>query len=254
MAHRTHLALAAALGAGMIATGAALPARTSPRSSTAPDPTGGTGEATPGPAGTPTGAPEPTGTPTPAATPTRTLPVGDRPLHADIKDVDGRTVGSLDIKSDQDGKPSITVTVTGGLPAGFHGFHLHAKGVCDPGSTDPATGSPFFSAGGHVDFGAKSHPDHAGDLPDLLIGANGTGSASSVTDRLTTGQLTDADGSAVVIHAMPDNRANIPDRYGHAADTSDPEAETTMTVGPDAETLKSGDSGGRIACGVITVR
>ncbi|HEV7931424.1 MAG TPA: superoxide dismutase family protein [Actinomadura sp.] len=165
------------------------------------------------------------------------------PADAAIKDTNGKTVGSLRVEDVPSGKSKITVAVTG-LPAGYHGFHVHAKGLCDPKSTDPATGSPFFSAGGHFNLGSGSHPDHSGDLPPLLVAADGSGSASSVTDRFRIEQLLDHDGSAIVIHARPDNQANIPDRYRQAGGKT----------GPDAETLKTGDSGGRIACGVITKR
>jgi Cu-Zn family superoxide dismutase len=165
------------------------------------------------------------------------------PADAAIKDVHGKTVGSLHVEDLPSGKSKITVAVTG-LPAGYHGFHVHTKGVCDPTSTDPATGSPFFSAGGHFNLGSGSHPDHSGDLPALLVAADGTGNATSVTDRFRIRQLLDHDGSAIIIHARPDNQANIPDRY----------RQPGGTTGPDAESLKTGDSGGRIACGVITRR
>jgi Cu-Zn family superoxide dismutase len=159
-----------------------------------------------------------------------------------IKDTKGRTVGDLRI-DEAGGRPKVTVTATG-LAAGYHGFHVHMKGVCDPKSTDPATGSPFFSAGPHFSLRPAAHPNHAGDLPDLLIGADGKGSATFDTDRFQIKQLLDRDGSAVVIHALPDNKANIPSRFTHAGGGT----------GPDAETLKAGDSGARIACGVITRR
>lgn len=163
------------------------------------------------------------------------------PAGAEIKNPDGRTVGSLRVEDAGNGKSKITVAVKG-LPAGYHGFHVHAKGVCDPQSKDPATGSPFFSAGGHFDLGSHPHDDHTGDLPNLLVGADGTGTATVVTDRFRVAQLFDGDGSSIMIHALADNHANIPDRYRNAAGEE----------GPDAETLKAGDSGGRIACGVIT--
>ena len=49
-------------------------------------------------------------------------------------------------------------------------------------------------------------------------------------------ELFDGDGSALIVHALPDNYANIPSRYAAA---------------PDAMTLSTGDAGGRLACGVI---
>ncbi|MBG0832364.1 superoxide dismutase family protein [Planomonospora sp. ID67723] len=236
MLRRTHMALAAALGAGVIAAGAGMSA-----------------EATPEPPGMPVEETPPTARETSPAPLQEPLGPTARPAHAEIKDVNGVTVGALDLTEDQDGKSEITVTVNG-LPAGYHGFHIHNKGVCDPKSIDPGTGSPFFSAGDHLNLGPESHPGHSGDLPDLLVGANGTGKASFVTDRFRVAQLIDTDGSAIVVHAAPDNHANIPDRYSRPSDTTDPDAETTMTTGPDEQTLKTGDSGGRIACGAIGIR
>lgn len=170
------------------------------------------------------------------------LPARDgAPAGAEIKDANGQTVGSLKVEDAGNGKTRLTVGVSN-LPAGFHGLHVHTKGVCDAQSKDPATGSPFFSAGGHWDLGSHSHDDHTGDLPNLLVTADGTGAATVVTDRFTVAQLLDGDGSAIMVHSGADNHANIPDRYRTSAGTS----------GPDAETLKAGDSGGRLACGVIT--
>jgi Cu-Zn family superoxide dismutase len=53
--------------------------------------------------------------------------------------------------------------------------------------------------------------------------------------------LFDLDGSAVIVHADSDNYANIPDRY----------RSSNGQPGPDAETLEAGDSGSRVACGVV---
>ncbi|GGT11747.1 superoxide dismutase family protein [Nonomuraea spiralis] len=210
MAGKVRLTLVAVLGVGAVALGAAALGRMVP----APD-----------------------GGPADAMMPARD---GAR-AGAVIRDAAGRTVGSLQVEDAGNGRTKITVGVKD-LPAGFHGFHVHAKGVCDPRSEDPATGSPFFSAGGHYDLGSHPHDHHSGDLPGLLVGADGTGTASTVTDRFRGTQLFDDDGSAIMIHAVADNHANIPDRYRNAEGAP----------GPDAETLKAGDSGRRIACGVIT--
>jgi Cu-Zn family superoxide dismutase len=122
------------------------------------------------------------------------------------------------------------VTVAGrvkGLAPGFHGFHIHAVGKCE--------GPGFTTAGGHVKTAGQNHNAHTGDLPSLLVNADGTASAAFETDRFSIRQLRDADGSAVIVHAGPDNYANIPPRYGT----------------PDQTTLDTGDSGDRAACGVI---
>ncbi|MCD0451206.1 superoxide dismutase family protein [Actinocorallia sp. API 0066] len=165
----------------------------------------------------------------------------DPQASAVIKNAEGQHVGTLTIADADGGMAEITVKGEG-LPAGYHGLHLHEKGVCDPAATDPATGSPFASAGSHFDLNGHDHGEHSGDLPDLLVNADGTGSATAVTDRFEIGQLFDSDGTAVIIHVLADNQSNIPDRY------TDPTGEK----GPDADTLKTGDSGGRLACGVLT--
>jgi superoxide dismutase, Cu-Zn family len=133
----------------------------------------------------------------------------------------------------------VTARVTG-LPPGFHGFHVHAVGRCEPDSANPADPSmtgDFLSAGGHVGAGEADHGEHRGDLPALFVTGAGTGSLTAVTDALTVGDLTDADGSAVLVHAGRDNYANIPERYAPG--------------GPDEATRNTGDAGGRIACGVV---
>ncbi|MEU8379883.1 superoxide dismutase family protein [Streptosporangium sp. NPDC048865] len=163
--------------------------------------------------------------------------------RAVIKNAAGKNIGFLRIDQQADEKSKLMVAVIG-LRAGYHGFHVHAKGVCDPKAVDPATGSPFSSAGPHFTIPPVTHSGHSGDLPNLLVAADGTGEATVVTDRFRVGQLFDRDGSSIVIHAMPDNHSNIPERYSHQGPPSG--------VGPDAETLKAGDSGGRVACGVIT--
>lgn len=113
------------------------------------------------------------------------------------------------------------------LPPGFHGFHVHTVGLCQPPG--------FTSGGGHLNPTEAPHGEHAGDLPVLLVNEDGTGVLATVTDRFALDDLRDADGSAVIVHEQADNYANIPARYG----------------GPDADTLLSGDSGGRIACGEV---
>ena len=140
---------------------------------------------------------------------------------------DGSAAGSMELT--QFGNGVSVTAILRGLPAGFHGFHIHATGRCDRPT--------FASAGGHFDRTGAAHPTHAGDLPPLLVTRRGTVTASFHADRFTVSQLLDADGAAIVVHAAADNHANIPtDRY-------DPD--------PDATTLATGDAGPRIACGVL---
>lgn len=121
----------------------------------------------------------------------------------------------------------ITLKVTG-LTPGKHGVHLHAIGKCEP---------DFTAAGGHFDPGPASntdpdanHPFHMGDVPNLEVGANGTGEMKIMTTRVTLSEgplsVFDADGTAIIIHANEDKE---------------------ITGAP-----KSGVSGGpRAACGVL---
>jgi len=127
-----------------------------------------------------------------------------------------------------------------GLPPGFKGFHIHAIGKCEPNSpnpTDPSKVGDFLSAGGHLGASAAAHPGHQGDLSSLQVRGDGSAELVTTTDAFDMDAVLDADGSAVMVHAGPDDFGNIPSRYAPA--------------GPDADTQATGDSGGRAACGVV---
>jgi Cu-Zn family superoxide dismutase len=150
-----------------------------------------------------------------------------RSAVADLVGPTGAALGAVRL-DEHDGHITVTAKVRG-LTPGFHGFHVHAVGACD--------GPSFTSAGGHLNPADSSHPEHAGDMPVLLVNADGTARASVDSDRFGLSDLFDLDGSAIIVHANADNYANIPtDRY-------DPD--------PDATTLATGDAGGRVACGVV---
>lgn len=135
----------------------------------------------------------------------------------------GAVMGNAVVESMTHG---LKLTVNGlNLPMGAHGTHIHMVGRCDA--------PDFASAGSHWNPGGAQHgrenPQgaHAGDLPNLLIGTDGSGSFSIDIHgaKLTgdAGAMLDADGAALVIHANPD----------------------------DLKTDPTGNSGGRIACGVF---
>jgi Cu-Zn family superoxide dismutase len=149
---------------------------------------------------------------------------------ARLHDAQGNTVGTVRFISRSSSKVTVRAR-TMLLPPGFHGFHVHAVGLCEP---------PFTSAGGHFNPTSEHHGHHAGDLPVLFVADDGGASAEFDTDAFSVDQLLDADGSAVIVHAAADNYANIPTRYS--------------STGPDATTLATGDSGARIACGVVGSR
>jgi superoxide dismutase, Cu-Zn family len=160
----------------------------------------------------------------------------DNPVKAKIFNQAGQFVGIAQFSQYRDG---VLVEVkAAGLAPGFHGFHTHATGKCVVDTVTVPTIPPFTSAGPHFKKAADSnHRDHSGDLPVLLVNQNGSAKMEFKTDRFKIQDLFDDDGSAVVIHANPDNYANIPTaRY---------------TPAPDATTLATGDAGARLACGVI---
>jgi Cu-Zn family superoxide dismutase len=123
----------------------------------------------------------------------------------------------------------ITVQVTG-LKPGPHGIHLHAVGKCEaPG---------FTSAGGHFDPGPNgmmdpdmNHPFHMGDMPNIVADAKGAAKWVFTTTRVTVGagplSIFDEDGTAIIIHANPDQGVTA-------------EAKAGLSGGP------------RAACGVLT--
>jgi superoxide dismutase, Cu-Zn family len=146
--------------------------------------------------------------------------------HATARLIDGAgtTVGWARFVEDEAGRLHLNVHVDG-LSAGRHGIHLHAVGSC--------IGPAFTSAGGHHNPLAAEHGlanpagAHAGDLPNLEVNSAGRGRLQAVSDRATLSlgpvSLFDRDGSAVIIHASEDDQVTNP----------------------------TGNSGARVACGVI---
>jgi Cu-Zn family superoxide dismutase len=135
-----------------------------------------------------------------------------------LVDATGTNVGTARLVEDATGTLHVNVEVAGVSP-GEHGIHLHAVGSC----VTPT----FASAGGHHNPLGAAHGTHAGDLPNLVANVEGRGHLHTTVDHatLTDGpvSLGDADGSALVIHAAPDDFVSQP----------------------------AGNSGVRIACGVI---
>ena len=149
-------------------------------------------------------------------------------VTAEMAAADGSPVGRVTF-TEQGGKLTVEARLTN-LPPGFHGFHVHAVGKCERSTP------PFTSAGGHLVAGDQAHPAHAGDQPVLLVLADRTAELRFSTDRYKLSDLQTADGRAVIVHANPDNYANVPTRYVRQ---------------PDATTTATGDAGDRIACGVV---
>lgn len=138
----------------------------------------------------------------------------------------GAAIGTLTLE-DTSGGLKITPDLSD-LPAGSHGFHLHANGDCGPGDQN-GTKAAGFAAGGHFDpaktgkhLGPESTDGHKGDMPVLVVDASGKATQPIVVPRLT---VAEAQGHAIVIHAGGDNYSDTP--------------------------VPAGGGGPRIACGVV---
>ncbi len=171
-------------------------------------------------------------TPAPGQRPGQRAPVGApptfetrnvAPARAELRDADGRVVGSATFTQGAHGV--VLVAELTGLPAGTHAMHIHDVGRCEP---------PFTTAGGHYNPGQRQHGVrnragyHAGDLPNFTAPATGTARVDAITQDFTLGPgattLFDGDGSSIMVHSAAD----------------------------DYESDPGGNAGTRIACGVIT--
>lgn len=146
-----------------------------------------------------------------------------RLASATLKHANGAPAGTAIITAAGD-KVTIAIAVAG-LPNGIHGMHLHAVGKCEA----PA----FTSAGPHLNPHSAQHGtanpagSHLGDLPNVTTNSLGAGAVSAAlpgTRAELEAALFDTDGTAIVVHAAAD----------------------------DYRTDPSGNSGARIACGVLT--
>lgn len=142
---------------------------------------------------------------------------------AELRDARGQVAGTATLA--EEGGTVRLVVQAKGLTPGKHGIHIHAVGRCDPPG--------FTSAGGHYNPLGRKHGlevadgAHAGDLPNLVADQSGNARYDATTDRVTLRDglisVFDGDGSAIVIHEKEDDQRTDP----------------------------TGNSGGRVACGVI---
>jgi superoxide dismutase, Cu-Zn family len=115
----------------------------------------------------------------------------------------------------------VQVRVTGLKPNVEHGFHIHEKGDCS--APDATSAGGHFNPHGHP-HGPQDAAHHAGDMPALKADANGVAEAKFTMKGVTIGSgAGDIVGKGVVVHAQPD----------------------------DYKTQPTGNSGARIACGVV---
>ena len=143
---------------------------------------------------------------------------------AEIKSAQGQVVGTALVLPSASGvKLEVSVQGFTAAAVGEHGIHVHTTGKCEADA--------FTTAGGHFNPGSKKHglnsPEghHAGDLRNINFDGTGNATYEAIVEGISLDagatSLLDADGSAVVIHAGPDDYATDP----------------------------AGNSGARIACG-----
>ncbi len=141
-----------------------------------------------------------------------------------FQDTSGKQIGSA-ILTQTPGGILIDVDIAG-LPPGERGFHLHETGRCDAADGFKSAGSHFSPQKRQHGHHVKGGP-HAGDMPNQFVASDGRLRAHVLNSRVTLASgantLLDKDGSALVVHAKPDDYRSQP----------------------------SGDAGDRIACAVI---
>jgi Cu-Zn family superoxide dismutase len=111
--------------------------------------------------------------------------------------------------------------VSGLKPNAVHGLHIHEKGDCS--SPDAMSAGDHFNPGSQPHGNPASSRHHAGDLPSLEADGNGTARISFQSMTLSLAGTSDVVGRAIVVHRDPDDYSSQP----------------------------SGNSGPRLACGVI---
>ncbi|SFH39579.1 superoxide dismutase, Cu-Zn family [Palleronia marisminoris] len=140
--------------------------------------------------------------------------------RASVMDREGNQVGTVTINETLSGTPLVIVALNG-IPSGAHGIHLHETGDC--------SAEDFTSAGGHIAGDAEhgvfaQNGPHPGDLPNGIVGEEGGLNVEYFQPDLDIqGHIFDEDGAAFVVHSGADDYMSQP----------------------------AGDSGDRIACGVL---
>jgi Cu-Zn family superoxide dismutase len=151
---------------------------------------------------------------------------GEPRAGARLRDAAGKEVGEATLVP-APGGVKIDLAVKGVKP-GTHAFHVHAAGKCE--APDFKSAGPHFNPAGKQHGHANPQGAHAGDLPNVEVGADGSAKLTVVAGGVTLGEgagsLFPPGGTSVVLHADPD----------------------------DGKTDPAGNAGARIACGVVERR
>jgi Cu-Zn family superoxide dismutase len=138
--------------------------------------------------------------------------------------LDGQSLGTVDFAQTNHGV-MITFDLHG-LAPGAHGMHIHTSGNCDAKTKFTSAGPHFSPEPKNHGFMVKGGP-HPGDLPNQYADAQGALHASTLTNMFSLGNgkksIFDRDGASIIVHAKADDFVSQP----------------------------AGNSGDRIACGVI---
>jgi superoxide dismutase, Cu-Zn family len=148
-----------------------------------------------------------------APAPTSVSPAEDAPepreLGQDIIGETGETIGRLKLREGPNGVLLDVVVEAGGLAPGWHGLHFHQVGDCSDVGT-------FKRSGGHVGKIAGGHGlmnpagPETGDLPNIHAAPDGSAAMEAFSDRFTLADLTDEDGSAMIMHESRDDHISQP--------------------------------------------
>jgi Cu-Zn family superoxide dismutase len=151
-------------------------------------------------------------------------PAAGQPLVAVLSPTDGNAVKGVVVFESAAGGVKVTGVVSGLEPNSKHGFHVHEFGDC---SAPDATSAGAHYSPSKSEHGGTTPPRHAGDLGNIEADAKGVATVDvTVSDVSTTSGSAPLIGRGLIVHAKAD----------------------------DLKTQPTGDSGGRVACGVLGVK